>query len=570
MISTGLRSRVAILAALIALVATTACAVLAAQALIAGLRSQREHAALAVAEQAQNRLNRLVLRLSFESGDYAVWDEMYQAMPQPSADWAAINLNPGSSQGRLTQAFAVIDSEGRITGRYRRSSQRGPEPSPDDPAPASALLPLAIGRSHTGLAAPAGLPLLFAAHPILASDGTGPSRGTLIALAYLTPSIIGELVHSGFAIETAPLPRPSPQPLVAWRHDRVAATVSVPTYDGQGVAITVVETADASNELVWRAVIAIAVGGLSAAAAAILIGIQLGWSWMRPLSALAEACRRRVDQPDSPLPKVTGLREAELMHDALERMDAAAREHARRLGEALDRERTVNAVHQRFLAQLAREVGDPIHALVGTIERLSAEGGRLPLEEVAAARDRALELEARLQEVLGLVDGASEEPSLRTGKRSIADYLSGVADLLRPLAQQRGGSVATSGDGSVHLRPDLLTPILVNLVSNPLRAGRSVTVRIDGRIEGTTSLWTVEDDGPGIEPELARRISDACARGEVLPGTLGIGLGLSIVLANLRALGGTITCTNSPGSGVRFSFRIPEPSGTGSQLLRQF
>jgi two-component system, OmpR family, sensor histidine kinase AdeS len=568
MISSSLRSRVAILAALIALVATTACALLAAQALIAGVHSQRENAALAVAEQAQLRLNRLVLRLSFENGDYAVWDEMYQAMPQPGADWAAINLSPGSSQGRLTQAFVVIDTNGRIAGRFRRSSQHGSEPSPDDPAPTSAFTPMAIDRSHAGLAAPTGLPLLFAAHPILTSDGSGPSRGTLIAVAYMTPSIISDLVHSGFAIEVAPLTRPSPQPLVAWRNDRVAATVSVPTYDGHGVALTVVETGNVSNELVWRAVVAIAVGGLSAAAAAILIGIHLGWSWMRPLSALAEACRRRVDQPDAPLPKVTGLREAEVLHDALEHMDAAAREHARLLGEALDRERTVNAVHQRFLAQLAREIGDPIHALVGTIDRLAAEGGRLPPEEVAAARDRALELEARLQEVLGLVDGANEEATIRSGRRNIADYLSGVAELLRPLAQQRGGRVSATGDGSVHLRPDLMTPILVNLVSNPLRIRRDVSVRIHGKAENNFSIWTIEDDGPGIEPELAQRITDACARGEVLPGTPGIGLGLSIVLANLRALGGTITCSNTPDHGVRFDLHIPEPAGTGSQLLR--
>lgn len=568
MILAGLRSRVATLAALIAVIATTACAILASQALITGLRQQRESSALAAAEQVRHRMNRLVQRLGFENADYAIWDELYSAMPRPSPQWAAINLNPGGSQGRLTQAFALVDTDGRLVGRYRRSTQAGLEPAVDDPAPPGALARMASQHSQAGLANPGGYPMLFATHPIVASDGSGPARGSLIAVAYLTPGIVGDLVSRGFSIEVSAVPRAAGDPLVAWREDRVAATVSIPTFDGQGVALTLVEDGEVGSDLVWRALAAMAIGGLAAAAAAILIGVRLGWSWMRPLSALAEACRRRIERPDEPLPPVSGLHEAEVLHDALARMDAAAREHARRLGEALDRERTVNAVHQRFLAQLAREVGDPIHALVATIDRLAAEGGRLPPEEVAAARERALQLEARLQEVLGLVEGAAEPETGRFGKRRIDEYLSGVADLLRPLAQQRGGAVLASGEGSCQVRPALLTPILVNLVSNALRAGRGVTVRLSARGEAGMCLWTVQDDGPGIEAELAARIADACTRGEVLPGTPGIGLGLSVVLANLRALDGTIVCHNSPGTGVRFELSIPERSGSGSSTLR--
>jgi signal transduction histidine kinase len=565
--STGLRSRVATLAALIALIATTACAFLAAQALITGLHSQRESAALAVAEQARDRLNRLVERLAFEVSDYAAWDEMYQAMPRPSDDWATINLNPGATQGRLTQVFAVIDAQQRVVGRYRRSSQRGPAPSHDDPIPTAALPAFATGTSHAGVATPNGMPVLFAAHPILASTGDGPAHGTLVSLAYLTPTLNRDLVHAGYRIEISALPRVASQPLIAWRDSRISATVSIPTHDGKGVALTAVESNDASDELVWRAVTAIAIGGLSSAVAAILIGIRLGWSWMRPLSALAEACHRRAADPHAPLPAVSGLHEAEVMHHALASMDAAAKQHARALGEALDRERTINAVHQRFLAQLAREIGDPIHALVGTIERLSAEGCRLPPEEVAAARDRALELEARLQDVLGLVDGGDPQ-EIRAGEHDLAEYLGGVAELLRPLAQQRGGSVIVDGAGRSIVRPDLLTPILVNLASNALRAGRHVQVRLAGRGDGGGAQWTIEDNGPGIAEDLAKRIQDACSRCEVLPGTPGIGLGLSIVLANLRMLGGRITMRSQTGSGTRFDIDLPVLPTTASQLLR--
>lgn len=564
MSSSGLRSRVVVLAAIVAIIATSLCAAFSARTLVEGLRGQREVNVLAEARHADERLGRLVQRLAFEAGDYAAWDELHQRMPRPPDDWAAVNLIPGDTPGRLAQAFVLLDRQGRITGRYRRATQRGAEPGPGDPAPAAALVALATGSAHAGVAAPAGIPLLYAAHPVLPSDQSGEPSGTLIALAYVTPELLAELDHKGYRIEIAVLPRPAAEPLVAWRDEAAVATLTRPAIDGQALAVTASEGGELRDDLVWRAVLAVGAGGLAGALIAMLLGMRLGFTWMRPLSALAEACRQRAQDPEAPIPSATGLHEAEVLREALLRMDEAVRERARRLGEALDRERTVNAVHQRFLAQLARELGDPIHTLVATIDRLAASGGRLPPEEVAAARERALELEGRLHEALGLAD---EPTAVAAGERELAEYLAGVADLLRPLASQRGGSVTVEATGRARLRPDLLTPVLVNLAANALRAGRGVQVRLTVRIEATETHWSVEDTGPGIEPALAQRLADACARGEVLPGTPGLGLGLAIVLANLRALGGRISLDNRPGSGVRFTFVVPVPASSSSTHL---
>lgn len=561
----GLRGRVAALAALVALLATVACAALAAQALVGGLRSQRGSAAVAVAEQVRSRINRLVQRLAFENADYAVWDDLHQRMPQPSEEWARINLTPGNTPGRLTQAFAIV-ADGRVLSRHRRSALRTPEATRDDPAPAEALSALVLPEAQAGIAVPGGYPVLFAAHPVRASDGSGPLRGTLVALSYLTSSLHPDLIQPGYELELAPIPRPTDEARLAWREGRAAATIAVPTHDGRALAITVVEAQIADGGLVWRAVTAVIAGGVASAAIAILLGIGVGWTWIRPFTALAEACRRRIDDDQVPLPAVGGLHEAEVLREALERLAVAERGHARRLGDALERERTVNAVHQRFLTQLGHEIGDPLHAMVATLQRLAAEGGRLPPEEVAAALDRALELESRLQEALGLV--GSEASAVRSGprERGLEDYLAGVVELLRPLAASRGGSVSVAGTGRATLRPELLTPVLVNLASNALRARRGVCVSIRSSVTANGTRWLVEDDGPGIEEALAARIADACARGEVLPGSVGLGLGLAVVLANLRALGGRITLDNRPGQGVTFAIELPTP-GSGSTVL---
>ncbi len=561
----GLRGRVAALAALVALLATVACAALAAQTLVGGLRSQRGSAAIAVAEQVRSRINRLVQRLAFENADYAVWDELYQRMPRPSDEWSRVNLTPGNTPGRLTQAFALV-ANGTVLSRHRRSTLRTPESTRDDPAPAEALAALTLPEAHAGIAVPGGYPALFASHPVRASDGSGPAHGALVALSYLTSSLHPDLIQPGYELELAPTPRPANDAHLAWREDRAAATISIPTHDGRALAITVVESSVADEGLVWRAVTAVVAGGVASAAVAILLGVGVGWSWMRPFTALAEACRRRVDDESVPLPAVSGLLEAEVLRDALERLTAAERGHARRLGDALERERTVNAVHQRFLTQLGHEIGDPLHAMVATLQRLAAEGGRLPPEEIAATLDRALELESRLQEALGLVGSEAAAPHSGPRERSLEDYLAGVVELLRPLAASRGGSVVVAGTGRATLRPELLTPVLVNLAANALRSQRDVCVTIRCGVTTNGTRWMVEDDGPGIEEGLAVRIADACGRGEVLPGSAGLGLGLAVVLANLRSLGGRICLDNRPGEGVIFAIDLPTPGSESSVL----
>lgn len=563
MIAGSLRGRVVVLAALIAVLATAVCAALAARAVAGGLHEQRLAAAQSAADYAARRLRGLADRLAFEVMDYAEWDELHDHMPRPPPEWAMVNLAPAPTPGRLTQVFVAVDQTGAVTGRFRRFAPRGPEPSGDDPAPPGPLGRLAGSGRSAGLAAPGGLPLLYAAHPIRRSAGDGEPRGSLMAIAYVDDGLTAELVAAGYQAEIAAVSRMPDDASGGWSDGRAWARAALPAADGAAIVLTVREAGAVDEGLLHRTIMAVAVGGAISAVVAILIGIVLGWEWMRPLSVLAAACRRRAGGAGGPWPELGGLREAEVLGDALRSLERSERQRADELASALDRERTANAVHQRFLAQLAHELGDPIHALVGTIARLSAAGS-LPPEELAAAHDRALELESRLQEVLGL---AVPTPSAQAvGEREAAEFLAVVADLLRPLAARRGGAVAVDGQGRGPVRGELLAPALVNLAGNALRARAGAVVRIAGRCATEGSVWSVSDDAGGIEPGLAARIHDACVRGEVLPGTPGIGLGLAIVLANVRALGGAIRLDNRAGEGATFTIRLGRGAGASGMV----
>jgi two-component system sensor histidine kinase QseC len=101
----------------------------------------------------------------------------------------------------------------------------------------------------------------------------------------------------------------------------------------------------------------------------------------------------------------------------------------------------------------------------------------------------------------------------------------------------------------------LIALLLRNLVDNALRyapPGATVTVRL------TPDMLVVEDDGPGLPPEVLARLGDRFFRpaGQAAPGS---GLGVSIVrrVAELHGLT------------VRFANRAPPATGLRVEVTRR-
>ncbi|MFB9072643.1 sensor histidine kinase [Citricoccus parietis] len=136
-------------------------------------------------------------------------------------------------------------------------------------------------------------------------------------------------------------------------------------------------------------------------------------------------------------------------------------------------------------------------------------------------------------------------------------------------------AVVVAGDGRQ------LAQLVANLLSNARKhtpAGTTVSVRLDAEgpagvgsgpnaagagIErrgagGGAAVLTVEDDGPGIEPELQNGLFDRFVRGDAArTGMEGsTGLGLSIVRSVAHAHGGEVSVESVPWRTV-FTVELP-------------
>jgi two-component system OmpR family sensor kinase len=111
-----------------------------------------------------------------------------------------------------------------------------------------------------------------------------------------------------------------------------------------------------------------------------------------------------------------------------------------------------------------------------------------------------------------------------------------------------------------------LQQVLANLLANA-RAhtppGTTVTARVR-RLWGAVRLW-VEDDGPGIPPELQRHVFERFARGDASRSRAAgsTGLGLAIVQSVVAAHGGEVGVTSAPGRTV---FHVTLPAARPGDL----
>jgi PAS domain S-box-containing protein len=225
----------------------------------------------------------------------------------------------------------------------------------------------------------------------------------------------------------------------------------------------------------------------------------------------------------------------------------------------------------QFVSGVAHELNNPLAAVLLFSEEL-LEDGALPgeRETLSLIRDQALRARTIVRDLLAFVRG-------RDGARDLLparEVLQRVAHTLdRQLAAGAAGhearlSLALDDDlGVVHVDRAAIEQVVVNLVMNAAQAAPGGTVRLSaGRVSATPTRpaslrVVVEDDGPGIAPDVLPRMFEPFFTTK--PVGLGTGLGLSVSLGVAERHGGTLEAENRAplGSGARLTLTLPLVAG---------
>lgn len=255
--------------------------------------------------------------------------------------------------------------------------------------------------------------------------------------------------------------------------------------------------------------------------------------------------------------------------EAVDAMAGTIRARARDLEGTVDELSRSNAELQQFAHIAAHDLNEPVRLVVSYAQLLERRlGPRLDAEErefmdylTAAAR----RMHALVGDILAHAQAGMRELAFEPVE--VDALVAAVLDTLRPSIEAAGAHVEVRPLPRVVASASQLQQVFQNLVGNALKftaPRQAPVIRIEAEARPGEWLFTVSDNGIGIEPQYQERIFQVFQRLHAQDRYPGTGIGLAICKRVVERHGGRIWVDSAPGRGSRFRFTLPAEPGPDS------
>jgi two-component system, OmpR family, sensor kinase len=290
-------------------------------------------------------------------------------------------------------------------------------------------------------------------------------------------------------------------------------------------------------------------------------GIMIARRAMAPIAELTSTAEEiaRTRDPSRSVPEPEADDEvgelARTLQGMLRELDAARGETESML-----------ARQRRFVADASHELRTPLTSVLANLELLAES---LDGDQGEAARS-ALRSSRRMRRLVADLLLLARTDVGRVVPREPCDLAQIVVEAAAELGpvSERHEIVLDAHPAVVEAARDELHRLTINLIENALRHTPPGTqIHVSTGSGGGQVTLVVEDQGPGVPPELAPTLFERFVRGAGDRGG-SFGLGLAIVKAVAESHGGAVTLqTPGTGRGARFVVTLPEAAGgAGSDL----
>ncbi|MEX0684800.1 MAG: HAMP domain-containing sensor histidine kinase [Balneolales bacterium] len=247
--------------------------------------------------------------------------------------------------------------------------------------------------------------------------------------------------------------------------------------------------------------------------------------------------------------------------DEFGELSVSLNQMASRLREDNEKLQAINEKQRQFFADIAHEVRNPLHTIMGSLEMLEMD--KLQPEKrnkyIGNAISQAERLSNLFQDLMTLQRYDSDEDFIQRTKFNLSDITGKIDNWFREDAEKKGITLHIDKHPvTVLADPVKIEQVLENLISNALKFTKKGEVSLNYEVTDKRVQISVSDTGPGIPAHHLEKIFDRFyrideARSREQGGT---GLGLAIVKSILVAHNKEIQVTSTEGKGSTFSFEL--------------
>jgi two-component system OmpR family sensor kinase len=312
------------------------------------------------------------------------------------------------------------------------------------------------------------------------------------------------------------------------------------------------------DDVLHEELILVGAGGAAVLLVALVLGLLLTGRTLRPLRRLTATARELAGGD---------LRARSRLQPREDEVGALTRsfdDMADRIEDLFAAQQQSEAQVRRFIADASHELRTPVTALKGYIDVLRRGAGRdqaaldSSLEAMALEADRMRRLVLDLLTLARIDAHRGLQPEVLDVNQEIAGVLDEGVPGMPPAVERQFAPPPLQANAD----RGALQTIARNLLVNACKYAAGARQRWSTSMDGDRVRIDVHDDGPGIAASDLPHVFERFYRGEKMRAREegGSGLGLSIVQALARSMGGDVAIWSAEGGGTTVSVWLPRPA----------